>query len=396
MNILTGFKKITALLLAGMTVLSLAACGSSQTQSTASDGTEEPATALSDKDITIGVSIWSTEDALGSKCKQILDAAAEAVGVKVKYAEHGFTAGKVAASVKDLCTEGCQGIIVCNSQDSEMTSVINTCEENKVYAAQFMRSISQENSSEIYKQARQSAYYIGTVHEDESANGIKVVKMLLDKGCRDIGLIGWAEGDQAFLDRCAGIKSEIAAWNSEHPEDQAVLSEPQYSGLTSDGGKTAAKALISADEKLDGILVAGGGGSPFDGAAAAVAEAGLTGKVFVAGTDFPDDLGDLFTSGTAVGASGGTYRDALFAFLMVYNTLKNRYWTSKMDFYDVRVPYLNLTSADEFAEYTKYFSDALPYDASEIKSMSLLSETDMASKAALLSLDEVKSRHPSG
>ena len=40
---------------------------------------------IANEDITIGVSIWSSTDVLGSQCKLILDAAAEALGVNVQY-----------------------------------------------------------------------------------------------------------------------------------------------------------------------------------------------------------------------------------------------------------------------------------------------------------------------
>ena len=59
-----------------------------------------------------------------------------------------------------------------------MTSAIKTCNDNKVYLAQFFRVISKEDSADIYKAAKDSAYYIGAVHEDEPANGAELVKIL--------------------------------------------------------------------------------------------------------------------------------------------------------------------------------------------------------------------------
>ena len=65
--------------------------------------------------------------------------------------------------------------------------------------AQFFRVISKEDSADIYKAAKDSAYYIGAVHEDEPANGAELVKILLDKGDRNIGLIGWEQGDEMCI-----------------------------------------------------------------------------------------------------------------------------------------------------------------------------------------------------
>ena len=87
-----------------------------------------------------------------------------------------------------------------------MTSAIKTCNDNKVYLAQFFRVISQENSADIYQAAKDSDYYIGAVHEDEPANGEELVNILLNKGDRNIGLIGWEQGDATWLGRWEGYK----------------------------------------------------------------------------------------------------------------------------------------------------------------------------------------------
>ncbi len=106
------------------------------------------------KDIKIGVSIWSSTDVLGSQCKLILDEAAKALGVQVQYVDQGHVSEKVTASVEQLAAAGCQGIIICNSSDTEMTSAIKTCNDNKVYLAQFFRVISKDNSADIYLAAK--------------------------------------------------------------------------------------------------------------------------------------------------------------------------------------------------------------------------------------------------
>ena len=90
-----------------------------------------------------------------------------------------------------------------------MTSAIKTCNDNKVYLAQFFRVISQENSKDIYDLATASPYYIGAVHENEPENGEKLVQILLDKGDRNIGLIGWEQGDATWLGRWEGYKAGV-------------------------------------------------------------------------------------------------------------------------------------------------------------------------------------------
>ena len=152
-------------------------------------------------DITIGVSIWSSTDVLGSQCKKIIDKAAAALDVNVMYVDQGHVSEQVTASVEQLCAAGCDGIVICNSADSEMTSAIQTCEANQVYLTQFFRIISEENSPEVYQTACNSPYYLGAVHEDEVTNGYTLVNLLLENGDRNIGLEAWTVGDATFQQR---------------------------------------------------------------------------------------------------------------------------------------------------------------------------------------------------
>ena len=365
---------------------SKSASAAAKTSSTAA------ATETDNSKIKIGVSIWSSTDVLGSQCKLILDEAAKALGVDVQYVDQGHVSEKVTASVEQLCAAGCQGIIICNSSDTEMTSAIKTCNDNKVYLAQFFRIINKDSSPDIYKAATDSEYYIGAVHENEVENGKKLAQMLLDKGDRDIGLIGWEQGDATWLGRWEGYKKGIDEWNKKNPDDQAKLSEPQYAGTTSDGGAKAADALMQSDPKLDALIPAGGGGDPLQGAIAAVEKAGKTDSIDIVSTDFLPDLGDRLANGSMAGESGGHYCDPLFAFLMVYNAIKGNYKDFGGKFDEIQFPYLYVSSADDYAQYEKYFVDQLPYTDDEIVKMSDMSFDDLANAASKLSIEDAASR----
>lgn len=377
-----------------MTASMMVGCGQSATGSGSSDAGSKDAnaTAASGQKIKIGVSIWSSTDVLGSQCKRVLDEAAKALNVDVQYVDQGHVSEKVTASVEQLCAAGCQGIVICNSSDTEMTSAIKTCNDNKVYLAQFFRIISKDNNPDIYQAATDSAYYVGAVHENEPENGEKLVQILLDKGDRDIGLIGWEQGDATWLGRWEGYKAGVEKWNKEHPDDKATLSEPQYAGTSSEGGSKAAEALMSADPKLDALIPAGGGGDPLQGTIAAVERAGKTKDIDVVSTDFLPDLGTRLADGSMAGESGGHYCDPLFAFMMVYNAIKGNYKDFGGTFNDVQFPYLYVSSADQYAQYEKYFVDKLPYTDDELVKMSTMSLDDLKATAAKLSIEDAASR----
>ena len=350
------------------------------------------ASAIENKDIKIGVSIWSSTDVLGSCCKKVLDAAASALGVQVQYIDQAHVSEKVTSSVEQLAAAGCQGIIICNSSDTEMTSAIKTANDNQVYLTQFFRIISKDASPAIYKMAEKSPYYIGAVHENEPENGEKLVGILLDKGCRNIGLIGWEQGDATWLGRWTGYKAGVEKWNKDHPNDQAVLSDPQYAGTTSEGGSKAAEALMAANPKLDALIPAGGGGDPLQGAIAAVERAGKTGKIQIVSTDFLPDLGERLKNGSMAGQSGGHYCDPLFAFMMTYNAIKGNYKDFEGKFEDVNFPYLYVSSPADYAEYEKYFVEKLPYTAEEFVEMSKLDMEGLKAAAAKLSIKDAAAR----
>ena len=349
--------------------------------------------AMADEDpIKIGVSIWSSTDVLGSQCKKIIDAAADALGVEVQYVDQGHVSEKVTASVDQLCAAGCDGIIICNSADTEMTSAIATCNDNNVYLAQFFRIISDEANPDIYELAKASDYYVGAVHENEPENGEKLVNILLDKGCRDIGLIGWEQGDATWLGRWEGYQAGVEKWNEEHPDDQAKLSEPQYAGTTSEGGAKAADALMSADPDLDALIPAGGGGEPLQGAISAVEKAGKTGEIAIVSTDFLPDLGERLADGSMAGESGGHYCDPLFAFMMVYNAIKGNYTDFGGEFNEILFPYLYVSSPEDYADYETYFVDQLPYTEEELVAMADESFDELAETASKLSIEDAAER----
>ena len=369
-------KKVIALVLALVLVMSLAltACA---------------------ENIKIGVSIWSSTDTLGSECKRIIDAAAEALGdVEVQYVDQAHISEQVTASAETLAMADCDGIIICNSASAEMGSVIKTCEDNEVYVAQFFRVIDPEANPDEYAQACASPYYVGAVHESEFDNGKTLVTILGEKGCRKIGLEGWEPGDATFLGRWDGYKAGVEAWNEAHADDKMEMLEPQYGRTTTDDGRKAAEAIIDANPDIDALIVAGGGGDTLLGAIAGIEAKGLTGKIAVVSTDFLPDLDVKLQTGAMAAESGGHYADPFFAFLMVYNAVKGNYEVSTDGFYDMVFPYMYVASPEDYANYAEYFTgDQLPYTADEIKELAGLSYEDLAAACAKLSVEDVVARH---
>jgi len=379
-------KKFLVMFLALAVTMSFSACGSTGGGSSSGNTT-------SNKQIKIGVSIWSSTDVLGSQSKKMLDAAGSALGVKLVYVDQGHESAAVTDSINTLAAAGCNGIIVCNSSDSEMTSAIKTCDAAHIYLAQFYRIISKTNSPQVYSMAQSSKYFMGAVHEDETTNGYKLANILIKKGDRKIALEGWVAGDATFISRWQGYKKAVSEWNLAHPTDKVIMSDPQYAGTTAEQGAAVANSFMNSDAKMDALIVAGGGGDPLVGSVGAIKSAGKTGKIDVVSTDFLPDLGKQLATGGMTGESGGHYADPLYAFMMVYNAAKGNYKKPANGFDEIVNPYIYVSSAAEYNNYAKYFVTQLPYNAKELKAMANGTLAQLKKQAAAISVKDVETRH---
>jgi ribose transport system substrate-binding protein len=405
-------KKILALILASIMLLGLVACGGTEDvkDDSKTDKAEEAEGEVveedqeketpekaepkdSDDEIMIGISIWSSTDTLGSQVKRMLDVAADALNVKIMYVDQAHISEQVTASAETLAAAGCDGIIICNSATAEMTSVINTCDENEMYCAQFFRYINEEDNPNEFALGQASPYYVGAVHEDEVDNGANLVRILCEKGARKIALEGWEAGDATFLGRWTGYKKGIEDWNAANPDDQAELLEPQYGGTTADTGRATAEAIINANPDIDALIVAGGGGDTLVGALAAIDSLGLKGDIQVASTDFLPDLEEQLETGGMSTQSGGHFCDPLYAFLMVYNAIRGEYDVPTDDFYDILFPYIFVASVDDYSGYHQYFVENLPYTEEEVQELADKSFEDLSDAATSLSIEDVMQRH---
>lgn len=381
----------------GLTAGALAGCD---------DGGSGSGSGGSGEGIKIGVSIWSSTDALGSLSKNILDKAAGILGVELSYVDQGHVSEQVTASIETLCAAGCQGIIVCNSADSEMQACISTCDQNQVYLAQFYRMINEENSPDVYKTAQNSQYYVGAVHEDEVGNGEKLVELLtmdnpdayegIQKGARNICLEGWTVGDATFQERWKGYQNGVNAWNEAHPDDQVTMTDPVYANTSSSEGAKVTQQFVNNYPDMDALIVAGGGGDPLVGSIGQLANMNLTGTIRVASTDFLDDLKDQLETGGMYCESGGHFCDPLYALIMVYNAIKGKegYVPTQGDFgKEIQFPYVFVSSVAEYEDYEKYFVDDDPYNDDEIKGLADMTFDELNESATSLSIEDVKTRH---
>ena len=79
---------------------------------------------------------------------------------------------------------------------------------------------------------------------------------------------------------------------------------------------------------------------------------------------------------------------------MVYNTIcrKPSYIGVPQYYKDVKLPYIYISSSDEYAEYVGYFVDDFPYTREEIREIADLEYGELIKKAAKHSLEDAVRR----
>ncbi len=393
-------KKVVGLLLtAVMTVSLLTGCGTTGGGSSDKTTNDQQNAVSSETDtdktteggITIGVSIWGTNDPLGNQVKKMLDAEAKALGIKLVYSEHNLKSEEVVASIENLCASGVDGIIVCNSADAEMAKAIPVCQKNGVYLAQFFREIT---DADVKEMAMENSYYLGTTHEDEEANGYELGRILIEeKNCRNIGITSYRVGDATASARISGYKKAVEDWNTDHADDKVVLGDVVDDKYSAEEARQAVEGMIDANKDMDGLVVVGGGGQSLEGALGAITAKGLTGKISVASTDFTTNLADQLANGEMAAMSGGHYADPFFSLMMVYNAVRGNYERPADQYLEVIFPMMYVASAEDYAKYDKYFIQSLPYNDDEIKAIADESFEKLQETASKLSISEVAERH---
>lgn len=336
----------------------------------------------------IGVSIWSTSDSLGGSCKTMLDAAAKALDCELVYVEANADQEQEIASIENLAASGCDGIIICNSSDGEMSSIINTCQTYDVKIAQFFRTL---NDEEVKKMADESDVYVGRTFEDETTTGQKMAEIMAEKGCKNVGIISQDHGNTTYEKRCSGYKEKFE-------ELGVTIVAEQWDCNNSEKASNAVNNFVASYPEMDGIVVIGGGGEPLEGTMSAVDNNGLTGKITVCSTDFTANLGEQLENGGISAMSGGHWTDPLFSLLMVYNAVNGAYDGEKSAI-EVVHPMMYVASVGDYKDYEKYFcGDVLPFTEEEIQNLAVTynkdtTVQDLKDTAAALSIQDVKERH---
>lgn len=288
-----------------------------------------------------------------------VEAAVEAAGGELVSVNTDNTADDLINNVSELISRGVDGILLMPAADSMLPTVDAMCADAGVYWGTMFRPIGDESIQEaIYG----SEWFAGGCHEDDEACASNIVKSMSEMGVTDLGVINIAKGDTSSDLRDKGLAegAEEAGVN--------VLNTTYDISVTTDMTKTI-ESYIAAYPEMNGILVLG----TYCEAAIPTIEKALSdhdkaGDVIVGRIDFESDLGTYLSEGTFHVSYGGQQQiDPLVSAVILVNKVIGTPIVEDGPTI-IETPYLELTDAQEAAEFNEYFlGDEAVYTADEIK-----------------------------
>lgn len=330
-------KKIIALVLTMLLMVSmLTACGKTSPV-TVEQGTQAPAEAVTDEGQRhkIGVVFYSIEDNLGSTVYSILNRAAEIMDVDIAWAVDMSSLDAQITNMENLISAGCDGILLIPFASSIQEQAVYTAEQYDVKLSFCFREI----GSDVRDIVINSPNFVSTCYEDEYAAGVMLMETLAKQGITKIGAGYMAPGDPLYDARKLGM-IEGAEKNG-----ITILGDYTRSSLETEAELANIQNLVSAYSDIEAIVTANATGGL--GTVAINYLSGLDKTIKYATFDIIDDAEAAFNSGILAACTGCTAPDALYNFILLANAVKGTPLTDEV--VELNQPYIYITSAEDLA-----------------------------------------------
>ena len=360
-------KKLLALILAIVMVLSLVACGGGEDDPVVDnpvdtpdtpDTPDEPATAPQGqaevKPFKYGFVSWGTADEHGRTLNGALEWAVNAAGGEIVSAQDGFTPEGQVAAVENLISAGCNMISFCTYVgESVVPTISDLCRENGVYWTMWDTGIS---DPEIAAYIAEDPFFVGTTAEDNVVSGYNTMKVLGEKGAKNVIIVRYGSGIPTCDERCDGAMQYINEVGNINVVDDVIIAAV-------DDYKTTITNILIAHPETDAGFMAGGGTSSTT-VAEAFKEQGIE-TFYIGAFDYFDAMGDMLKSGELCAINGGHMITSTFSALLAINA----YFGTPLADEPVKItiPYLTLTSYEDYEAYIENASNGAAYTADEMK-----------------------------
>lgn len=388
-------KKIIAVLLSMVMMISLVACGSNagsnESAGTTVDNSGKVVTnysdavdeLITDKEMphyTVLVTYFAFTDKLGSQYKSSLEYLGKALNIDFVFVETGM--GEESQSIIEAA--------LVNKPDAWIS---NTCTVADVKAAADAGNIPMVScgsvfpSKEVAQEMASYENFLGAIGVDDYNAGYSAANALYEDGCRNVMLCGFPKGLSGQHDqRAFGFTDAVASH-----EDMKLIGE-DYSMAEF---APAITSFAATYPEMDGVFCS------------AVPEAvyntfvteNLIGEVRLGGLDVSESTGDYFDNGVLSYMAAGNYVTNMLGFAAVYNYLLDgtRIIDNSADM--VVWNNINLRNSEDYNNYIKYLDSGIPaYTAREIQNMihyynAEVTAADFRVLGQKFTLEDVMERH---
>ena len=381
-------KKLLATLLALALVLALfAACGNAPSSSapSSSDADGSGSAALSGDgsipSFNLGFSIWGTSDSHGRYVTQAAEWCEALGGTVTVDVAQGFTVEAQMTSIENLIQSGVDMLTFCAyAGESVIPKISQLCQENEVYFALWDTTIT---DPDIQAMVDANPYFCGTTNEDQEAAGYEAVKILADKGAKNFVLIKYAVGVATCDEREAGAVKAL---------EELGLNNV-YTIVAPEDVKKSVQDVLTNYPEVDAIVALGGTSGYVTPSIQAIDAVGKKGKVYTAGFDFSDTMGDEMAAGDLSLVFGGHVVTSHFANLMCISAFAGAPVNPDKEL--LIIPYLTVTSQEDIDNYNQSIvGDTAPYTAEEmLDCITGKSFEEFQAIASAYSIDDVVARH---
>ena len=308
-------KKLTSLLLAGLMVLGLAACGdgnadTSPSGSTAPSEANSPSGGSGEQGVVYGIykagdQTWFIDEGAAAQ------AAVEAKGDKFIFVDAKMSPEEYLKAIDNAIANKAKGIVTCIPDQTMSQAVVDKCKEANLPIVAADDALQDGDGNKLAPWVGINAYVIGQANGDWLANYAKENNLVSDPECGL--LIMTMDTVSSCVPRAEGEYDNFTAACPDF--DTARIFKADYDGTT-DKGNTAANAVFTAHPEIKKWLVTGANEEGTIGAVRALESMGLDKDACVVGLGAymaKDEWNDKGADGTCMKASAYFSSDSVGA-----------------------------------------------------------------------------------
>lgn len=259
--------------------------------------------------IKIGISVPALSNPFWRSFADFGEAAAKELGMEVVVVDANQNDSTQLDQIMGLVSSGVQGIVITPNTSSIATSLLLQCDTAGV------KVVMAERYPGFSPEEYEGDSYVGYIGVDNTLAGYNIAKSLYDAGCRNIVAVSGVAGGATADERSAGLKKFV----DEHP-DMKLLQELRNAEVREDGLKDAEDFLSAYPDGFDGVWCYNDDSAM--GVIQALTNAGLNGKIKVAGMDLIDEAVAAIQAGDMQYSTGGQWAESAGAVIMLYDALK--------------------------------------------------------------------------